>query len=321
MTSKIIGTGTFLPENIVTNDYLATIVDTSDEWISERTGIKERRITSKEGTSYLAANAAKLALSNANTDPLEIDLIIVATMTPDHSMPGTACEVQASIGARNATCFDMNAACTGFIYAFQAAHAYIVSGLIKKALVIGAETLSRIVDWTDRSTCVLFGDGAGAAVVSSAEDGILHIITGSDGSKGNSLICKNTALKNPFIAGEDISSYIQMDGQEIFKFASRKIPEIINSLLDISSIHANDLQYILLHQANKRIMQSAAKRLMIDESLFPINLNHYGNTSAASLPILLDEMNRSGSLKSGKPLIMCGFGGGLTWGGILMNWV
>lgn len=320
MTSKIIGTGAFLPENITTNDYLAGIVETSDEWISDRTGIKERRITTGLTTSELAAKAASIALLDSKTNPLEIDLIITATITPDKSMPSTSCEVQALIGASNAFCFDINAACSGFIYAMNTAHAYILSGIVKKALIIGAETLSRIIDWSDRTTCVLFGDGAGAAVLCASDDGIINITAGSDGTKSNFLSCRSTPLNNPYTREDEYNPYIKMDGQEVFKFAIRKIPEIINSLLNETNIKAEDLQCILLHQANRRIIQAATKRLLLDENVFPINLDKYGNTSAASLPILLDELNKGNKLLIGKPLIMCGFGGGFTWGGVLMNW-
>lgn len=320
MTSRIIGTGSAVPKNIVSNDYLATIVETSDEWISDRTGIRERRIATQESTAYLATEAAAAALKDSGVSPDEIELIITATFTPDSVMPCTACEVQAGIHAMNAACFDINAACSGFVYALQTAHAYIAAGLVTKALVIGSETISKVIDWTDRSTCVLFGDGAGAAVLSADADGILQMTFGSDGTKGSVLSCKSTPLANSFVKQEAISPYVFMDGQEVFKFAARVIPEIITTLTEKSNIKISELQSILLHQANKRILQSAAKRLKISDELFPMNLDRYGNTSAASLPILLDEMNREGKLERGKPLVLAGFGGGLTWGGVLMNW-
>lgn len=320
MTSRILGTGSALPKIIATNDYLSTIVETSDEWIRERTGIKERRIATTETTTQLAVEAGYKALENANTSADEIELILVATFTPDQIMPNTACAVQEQLGAVNAVCFDINAACSGFIYALQTAHAYISTGLIKKALIIGAELLSKVTDWKDRSTCVLFGDGAGAAVVGADKDGILKITNGSDGKKGAALTCGSTAIVNSFVANEPNSPYIAMDGQEVFKFAVRKIPEMVLFLAEESEIKLEQLQSILLHQANKRILQMAAKRLNLPEEKFPMNLDRYGNTSAASLAILLDEVNKNGELERGKPFILAGFGGGLTWGGVLLNW-
>ena len=321
MTSAILGTGSALPEKIVTNDYLATIVETSDEWISERTGIRERRIAVTENTTTLSVQAAKEALKDSGVAPEKIELIIVATFTPDGCMPNTACKVQAEIGAVNAMCYDLNAACTGFMYGVQTAHAFISAGLIKYALIIGAETLSKITDWTDRGTCVLFADGAGAAVLGAADEGIICIEGGADGAKGGVLTCGNNPMVNPFVKNDINFEYIKMDGQEVFKFATRKIPEILNNLTAKAGIGYEDLDIVLLHQANKRIIQSAAKKLGLSEELFPVNLNKYGNTSAASIAILLDEVNKSGKLKSGDTVAIAGFGGGLTWAGVLMKWL
>lgn len=320
MTSEILGTGSALPKKIVTNDDLAKIVDTNDEWISGRTGICARRIAVDETTETLSIEAAKQALEDASIVASQIDLIIVATLTPDGSMPNTACKVQATIGADNAMCYEINAACSGFMYAMQTAHAFISSGLIKYALIIGAETLSKIIDWTDRSTCVLFGDGAGAAVLGPSEEGIQYIEGGSDGTKGSVLSLGNAPLVNPYTSHPATKQYVEMDGQEVFKFAVRKIPAIITSLLEKASLTLSDLDLILLHQANKRIIQSAARRLKADETLFPINLDQYGNTSAASVAILLDEVNKNGSLKKGDTIVLAGFGGGLTWAGVLLTW-
>lgn len=320
MTSAILGTGSAMPEKIVTNDDLAKIVETSDEWISERTGIRQRRIAVTENATTLAVKAAREAIEDSGVNPEEIGIIIVATFTPDGSMPNTACKVQAETGAVNAMCYDLNAACTGFVYGLQTAHAFISSGLIKYALVIGTETLSKSVDWTDRGTCVLFGDGAGAAVLGAAEEGIICIEGGAEGVKGGVLTCGNNPLVNPYAKNEPVSQYIYMDGQAVFKFATRKIPEIINILLEKSGMKPEDLDLILLHQANKRIIQAAAKRLDLPEERFPINLDKYGNTSAASVAILLDEVKKSGQFKSGDTVAMAAFGGGLTWAGILMKW-
>lgn len=320
MTSSILGTGSALPEKIVTNDLLATIVDTNDEWIRDRTGICERRIATTETTTTLSVDAARIALEDAGISPEEIELIIVATLTPDGSMPNTACKVQAEIGATNAMCYELNAACAGFMYGVQTAHAFISSGILKHALIIGAETLSKIMDWTDRGTCVLFGDGAGAVVMGPSKEGIIAVEGGADGSKGHVLTCGNAPLINPFVRNEATSPYVDMDGQEVFKFAVRKIPEIVNALSAKGNVSPSDLDLVLLHQANKRIIQTAAKRLGLNEDIFPINLSKYGNTSAASIAILLDEANKSGQLKKGSLVALAGFGGGLTWAGILMKW-
>lgn len=320
MTSTILGTGSALPEKIVTNNDLTALIETNDEWIIERTGIHERRVAVTENTTSLAIEAGRKALNDANISPEDIDLVLVATVTPDGSIPNTACKVQAALGTTNAMCYELNAACTGFIYAMHAAHAYISSGMIRHALIIGAETLSKIVDWTDRGTCILFGDGAGAAVLGPAQDGILCIDGGSDGKKGEVLTCENAPLINPYVQNDARSPYVEMDGQAVFKFAVRKIPEIVQNLSAKANVSLEDLDIILLHQANERIIQTAAKRLKLEEKLFPVDLDRYGNTSSASVAILLDEVHRSGKLKNGDLVALAGFGGGLTWGGVLLKW-
>lgn len=321
MTSAILGTGSALPEKIVTNDDLAKIVETSDAWISERTGIRSRRIAVEETTTTLSVDAGRRALEDAGISPEDIGLIIVATLTPDGSMPNTACKVQAALGAVNAMCYELNAACSGFMYGVQTAHAFICSGIIKYALVIGAETLSKILDWTDRGTCVLFGDGAGAAIIGASQKGIISVEGGADGSKGAFLTNGNAPLCNPYTKHEATNPYVEMDGQEVFKFAVRKIPSIVQALTEKANVELNQLDCILLHQANQRIIQTAAKRLKLPEELFPMNLDQYGNTSAASVAILLDEVHKSGKIKSGDLIALAGFGGGLTWAGILMHWI
>lgn len=320
MTSAILGTGRALPEKIVTNNDLTAFLDTSDEWISERTGIRERRLAVTENTTTLSIDAAKDALADAGITAEEIDMILVATLTPNGSMPNTACKVQAAIGATNATCFEINAACSGFLFGLQTAHAYISSGLIKHALVIGAETLSKIMDWTDRGTCVLFGDGAGAAVMGPSEKGILCIEGGSDGAGGHVLTCGNAPLVNPYTKQEPESPYVSMDGQAVFKFATKKIPTIINHLCEKAQISKENINCFLLHQANARIIQLAAKRLDLPLERFPMDLDRFGNTSAASVAILLDEVHKNGQIHSGDLIALAGFGGGLTWGGVLMEW-
>ncbi len=319
---KIIGVGSYTPERIVTNSDLSEIVDTNDEWISSRTGIKERRITEGENTSSLAAKAALNAIKDASIDPLEIDLIIVATTSPDSFTPSTACLVQAIIGADNATCFDIGAACSGFIYGLNVGTQFIKTGQANTVLVIGAEVLSKILDWKDRSTCVLFGDGAGAAMLRKSEtNGILSIFTGSDGKGAEFLECPAVTVNNPFaIKTDGKREVISMNGKEVFRFAVKVIQIGIENLLKGGLYTLDDIKYIVPHQANMRIIDFAAKKLGIDNSKFFINLDKFGNTSAATIPIALDEMSKSGLLKKGDKIIAIAFGGGLTFGSALIEW-
>ncbi|MBO5293137.1 MAG: ketoacyl-ACP synthase III [Lachnospiraceae bacterium] len=320
MTSRIVGTGSYLPETVVTNDDLSKIMDTSDEWISSRTGIRERRLVKEETTASMAAEAAKRALENAGVSADEIDLIIVGTITGDYVTPSTACEVQAAIGAEHALAFDLNAACSGFMFALSSAHAYLQANLANAALVIGVETLSKIMDWNDRSTCVLFGDGAGAAVVKRDEVGLSGLDLGSDGAKGMVLACPNRTNNNPLVQTDKALGYTYMDGQEVYKFAVTTVPESIHKAVEHAGLEIGDIKYFALHQANIRIIQSVAKRLKVSVDKFPISLDHCGNISAASVPILLDEMNQKGMLERGDKIVMSGFGGGLTWGTAVLTW-
>lgn len=323
LTSKIIGTGSFLPARSMDNSFLSTIVETSDEWITERTGIRSRHIAAEETTVSMGTAAAKKALEMAGITSGEIDLILVSTFTPDYIMPNTACMIQSELGAANAFCFDINAACSGFIYALQTADAYIRSGMCRHVLVIGTEVISRAVDWADRSTCILFGDGAGAAVLSLSADegGFIDFLSGSDGSRGEVLELKNRAIQNPYHpVSTDAPSYLFMNGQEVFKFAVRKIPEMVLTLTRGHQMNPEDIHHYLLHQANIRIIQAAAKRLELPIERFPVNLSSCGNTSAASIPILLDECNRNHLFQKGEYLLLSGFGGGLTWGSALLRW-
>ena len=320
MTAKIIGTGSAVPSEKITNDDLARFVDTSDEWISSRTGIKERRLAKEETTTSLAVSAAGRALEDAGIKPEEIELIVVATCSPDSFFPSTACQVQAQIGAVNAVAFDLSAACSGFLFALNTAQAYISGGIYEKALVIGAETLSKMLDWKDRSTCVLFGDGAGAAVLRADEKGLLGMVQYSDGTKGKVLTCHARRTRNIIAEGTQETDYLKMEGQEVFRFAVKKVPECIEKLLEKTETAKEEIKYYVLHQANKRIIDSAAKRLKESEEKFPLNMNLYGNTSAASIPILLDEINRKGLLKKGDKIVLSGFGAGLTWGAALIEW-
>ena len=322
MEIKIIGTGSFVPEHAVTNDDLAAIVDTSDEWIRTRTGIRERRISEGEGTSRMAAEAAKRALENAGIKAEELDMILLGTSTPDCCFPSGACEVQAEIGAVNAAAYDLSAACSGFIFALNTAYSFLAAGLYRTILVIGADCLSKIVDWSDRSTCVLFGDGAGAAVVRAEEGdgGRFHMLMGSDGQRGPVLACPSRTVGNFLTGTKPQLGYMTMDGQEVFKFAVKKVPEIIEQVTEEAGVSLEDVRWFILHQANYRISESIAKRLKVSMDRIPMNIESYGNTSAATVPVLLDEMNRQGKLKKGDLLVLAGFGGGLTWGATLFTW-
>lgn len=320
ITSRIVGTGSYVPEQIVTNDDLAKIVETNDEWIRTRTGIRQRRIATSEGTSDLAAKAAERAIEQAGIKPEEIDLIILATSSQDYCFPSGACEVQGRVGAVNAVCYDLSAACTGFVFALNTAQAFIQSGVYRTALVVGSEVLSKLIDWKDRSTCVLFGDGAGAVVVRADETGILGFQMHSDGTKGNVLTCGARSNGNFLMNQKPELSYMTMDGQEVFKFAVKKVPEVISQLLEKTGTPIEEIRYLVLHQANYRIIESVAKRLKVGMEKFPANMEYYGNTSGASIPLLLDEMNRAGKLNPGDKIILSGFGGGLTWGATLIQW-
>ena len=324
---EIIGTGSYAPEKIVTNNELAEIVETSDEWIRTRTGIRERRISEGENTSDLSTKAALKALEDSGTNPMELDLIIVATLTPDAFIPNTACIVQKNINAVNATCFDISAACTGFVYALDIAAQFIKTGRFRTALVIGAETLSKVVNWEDRSTCVIFADGAGAAVMKASQhNGILACYSGSDGTKGHHLTCGSIPVRNPYVKSEcanefDLNSCtVKMDGREIFKFAVNVMSLSIDELLKASGLNLEDIKYIIPHQANTRIIEFTAKKLGVSEDKFYVNIDRFGNTSAASVAIALDEISKKGMLKKGDKIMLVAFGGGLTYGGTIIEW-
>lgn len=320
MNIRICGTGSALPKLRVTNDDLSKIMDTSDEWISSRTGIRARHIATEETTTGMSVEAAKKAIKEADLQPEELDLIIAATASSDHVVPTLACEVQRELGAVNAFAFDIGAACSGFLFALSTAQAYITSGRCKNALIIGAETLSKIMDWNDRSTCVLFGDGAGAAVLKADESKLFHIVQGSDGAKGMVLSCKNRPVNNPYHKEDTALSYVQMNGQEVYKFAVKTVPAAIKQVLEEADLSAEDISLFVLHQANLRIIESVAKRLGQPMEKFPVNLTECGNVSAASVPILLDEVNRQGRLKRGDKIVLAGFGAGLTWGAAVITW-
>lgn len=350
MPAKIIGTGSALPGLVVTNKELEQIMDTTDEWISSRTGIRKRHIAVEETTTSMAVKASETALKMAGTEPAEIDLIIVGTVSGDKCFPSTACQIQEALSAENAVAFDVNAACAGFLFGLTIADAYFQAGRADTALIVGAETLSKMVDWKDRSTCVLFGDGAGAAVVRREDFGLLHIVQGSDGTRGSALTCDNRPVNSPFarkpftkeffaagpaakdscagkpsatdLAGDGLFApdYLKMDGQEVFRFAVRTVPGAVKQALDEAGILPDEIKYFFLHQANIRIIEAVAKKLGQPMEKFPTNLQKCGNISAASVPILLDHVNREGKLQKGDKIVLAGFGAGLTWGAAVLTW-
>ena len=314
--TKILGTGCYIPSKVMTNDDLKQFVETSDEWIYSRTGIKERHLSIDEETLDLAYKASLNAIEMAGIKTEEIDLIIVATVSSDYAFPGVANLLQAKLGMSGITSFDINAACSGFLYAMQISDKMIKSGSFNNALIVGAETLTRLTDWRDRNTCVLFGDGAGAMIISkSKENKIKDIITGSKGDTDMLLYCKNPDLKDPSVNKISKQDHIHMKGAEVFKFATRIMPETVNKLMARNNITHDDLNCFIPHQANMRIIKKSAKDLGIDMSKMYVNIHNYGNTSAASVPIAIDEAVRTNFLKRGDKFITVAFGGGLTWGG------
>ncbi|MCI9423134.1 beta-ketoacyl-ACP synthase III [Lachnospiraceae bacterium WCA-9-b2] len=338
MTATICGTGSYIPSYTMDNHEIAGMVDTSDEWIQERTGIVRRHIIQNETTVSMAAEAGRRALENGGVSAEEVDLILVSTISSNLILPCAACEVQKELGAVNATCFDLSAACTGFVLAYNTAMAYLLGGMYRTALVIGSESLSNLTNWKDRGTCILFGDGAGAAVIrlDASDKSVLESdgrsylpVTHSDGGRGEALTCKSRHDFNG-LTGEkhrhcpedmmDASYYMQMDGQAVFKFAVKSVPEVIGEVLKLNRVDTRDISYYIMHQANQRIVEAVAKRLGEPMEKFPMNLKEYGNTSSASIPILLDEMNRKGRLKKGQKIVLAGFGAGLTWGASIVEW-
>lgn len=321
MSVRISGTGSALPRKTVTNEDLAQLVDTSDEWIRERTGIGSRHISTGESVVSLAASACEKALKSAGRAASETDLILVATCTPEVGIPCVACQVQNLLGASRAAAFDLNAACAGFLFALNTACAYIEAGIYENALVVGSEVLSKIVDWTDRGTCVLFGDGAGAVLVERSEEpGILGFVQHSDGAKGEVLKCESRQLKNPYVSIPYCYPFVKMDGREVFAFAVRQVPASILEVLEQAQISPDDVDLYVLHQANRRILEGIAKRLSLDIDRFPMNLDRVGNMSSAAIPVLLDELAQEGRLQAGMTLVLSGFGAGLTYGACVLKW-
>lgn len=308
MNAGIIGTGHYVPENVLTNKELEKMVDTSDEWIRTRTGIEERRIAEDDmDTSDMALLAANKALDNAGISAEDLDMILVATVTPDQPFPSVACMLQDQLGAKKAAAMDVSAACSGFMYGLVTAKQFIEGGSYRHVLVVGVEKLSKIVDWEDRNTCVLFGDGAGAAVVGPVQEGkgILSFELGADGSGGKHLY-------------QD--EYVVMNGREVFKFAVRQMGESAVNVIDKIGLKKEDVDYLIPHQANIRIMEVARERLGIDRDKMSMSVHKYGNTSAASIPIALSEDVENGKIKDGDLVVLVGFGGGLTWGAVALRW-
>jgi 3-oxoacyl-[acyl-carrier-protein] synthase III len=316
MSMRILGTGSAVPKKIITNDDLTKMVDTSDEWIVSRTGMSNRRVSTGETMTELTVKSSLLALENSNTSPEELDLIICATICGDYITPSQASLIQKEIGA-DCPAFDINAACSGFIYALDIAHGYILSGKAKKILVVAYDVLSKFVDWKDRNTCVLFGDGGGAVVVGEGK-GLLGIKLTSEGNAGIlNIPCHNSS---PFDKDKAVDQHLKMNGSEVFKFAVSRIVSEMEGLLKDCGISKEEVDLVLLHQANIRIIKSAVSKLKMPEEKFLSNIEKYGNTSAGSIPILLDELNSDGVIKDGDVIAMVAFGGGLTTGACLLEW-
>jgi len=320
----IIGLGIYVPEKKLTNQDLEKMVDTSDEWITTRTGIKERRIADKsQAASDLAINAAKDALAQAKLDPKDLDLIIVATVTPDTQFPSTACWVQKALGAKKAASFDISAACAGYIYGITIAQQFIANGVYKNALVIGTEVLSRITDWTDRSTCVLFGDGSGACVLAPVQEGgILSTYLASNGELGDLLLLPAGGSRNPAThqTVDEKMHTIKMRGNELFKHAVKLLGEATKIALEKVGLSWKDIDCVIPHQANIRILLAMAKRIGVPEDKIYMNIARYGNMSSASTATALTEAFRDGKIKKGDIVVLVAFGGGLVWGSIVIKW-
>lgn len=324
-SAGILGLGSYVPEKILTNADIEKLVDTNDEWITERTGIKERRICAPEqATSDLSLIAAQRALEDANVSAEELDMIIVATISADSNTPSTACVLQNKLGAVNAAAFDLSAACSGFVYGSAIASQFIETGVYKKVLVVGAETLSKFVNWKDRNTCIIFADGAGAAVYGIVDDGygVLSFDLGADGSGAETIEIPGGGSRHP-ADQETIDNHmhcLHMNGKETFRFAVKAMGSTVMKSLERAGLSKEDIDYFIPHQANIRIIQSAAKRLHLPMEKVFVNIEKYGNTSAASIPIALAEAEREGKLKKGEIIALSGFGAGLTWASCIMKW-
>ncbi len=322
---RFAGIGAYVPKRCISNDEIATLVDTSDEWIQSRTGIKTRHVVSgDESVADLAIEAANEALASAGMQGSEIELIIVASSTPDTIYPAVACQVQTAIGANRAAGFDMALACSGFVYGLIIAQQFLKTGMCKTALVVGADIHSRYTNWHDRNTCILFGDGAGAAILTAergADDNIFASDLHLDGAKGMELTLFTQAENCPLVEPKTpVNDYVYMNGREVFKFAVGVVPKSIQEVLDRSGLKIEDVDHVVLHQANIRIMQAMSEKLNIPEERLIVNLDRFGNTSAASIPIALNEAVLNGRVKPGDLMVMCGFGAGLAWATSIMRW-
>ena len=318
--TEIKGTGSYVPSKVLTNDDLKQFVDTSDEWIHSRTGIRERHIVTDEYTIDLAEKASLRALEDSGLNPEDIDVVLVATVTSDNAFPGVSQLLQHRLGLNEIMAFDVNAACSGFLYVLNIADKMIKSGAYKNALVVGAETLTRLTDWSDRNTCVLFGDAAGAMVIGVSEtDKIKDVICGSSGDSEGHLLCKGPDIKDPAVNAISEQDHIHMNGREVFKFATRIMPKTIRDLLERNDKTLEDLDIIVAHQANERIIDKAARDLDFSMDKMYLNIGKYGNTSAASVPLAIDEAIRTKRLKKGDLFATVAFGGGFTWGGALIE--
>jgi len=323
--AHVVGWGKYVPRRVLTNDDLSRMVETSDEWIRTRTGIRERHLADEgETTATMAVEAARQALEVARISPAQLDLIIVATVTPDHLFPATACLVQDALGATHAAAFDLSAGCSGFVYALAVAAHLLEAGAYQTALVVGAETLSRITDWSDRATCVLFGDGAGAVVLQAGENegGVLATVLGADGSGGDLLQLPAGGSRWPAshrTVAEGLH-FLRMQGREVFRFAVRKMPAATREVLEKAGLSLDDVNLLIPHQANQRIIDAAARALKVPGEAVYVNLDRYGNTSAASIPIALCEAAEEGRIQPGDLVVCVGFGAGLTWGAAAVRW-
>ena len=322
---RIAGVGHHVPAKVLTNADLERMLDTSDEWITTRTGMKERHIAAlDEPTSEIAVGAARKALASAGLEPKDVDCIIVATVTPDYAFPATACIVGAKLGIQGVPAFDMEIACSGFIYGLTVAASMVRTGVFKRILLIGAEELSRLVNYEDRGTAVLFGDGAGAVVLEACKtDSLLGVELGADGSNPEDLMLPLSGTAGPALTGDDIAAKrntIKMDGREVFRFAVTKMIEATETALERAGVKPTEVAWVIPHQANKRIIEAAAKRLAIPTERVIVNIHRYGNTSAASIPIALSETYAEGKFKDGDVLLFVGFGGGLSWGAVAWRW-
>ncbi|MGN0164980.1 MAG: beta-ketoacyl-ACP synthase III [Lachnospiraceae bacterium] len=348
MRAKVIGTGHFVPELKIQNTDFEKFLDTSDEWIKERTCMEERRIAVSETALSMGAEAAERAIDMAGIDVAAIDIIICTTATGDNVYPNMSCLIQAELGNHTAMCFDLNAACSGFLFGASAAQAYISSGMAKTVLVVSTEIVSKTVDYTDRGSCILFGDGAAAVLfTASAEEGIVDGIFRSDGNRGGCITMKAAPVENHWTCSdgnnccheneknpgfynnqkseenpksEPYKEYMYMDGKAVYSFATRTVPEIVGELLDKNGETAENIDWFVFHQANGRMLEVIARKIGVSVSKVPMNLQKYGNTSSASIPLLLDEMVRDGRIQPGQKIILSGFGAGLTWGALLLEW-